>query len=103
TAFAQDTDPSPVSDELTRTLGGLVSATSHQLVLAAVQTVETLAKSVLALVATFYLLMSGPRVKKQVKSLLPPTYRQEFGPLSADIDRILGRFVRGEVLLIIVM
>src|SRR5205085_196187 len=94
TLFGQDIDLSPISDELARTLGGLISATSHQLVMAAVQTVETLAKSVLALVATFYLLMSGPRVKQGVRTLLPPRYRQEFGPLAADIDRILGRFVR---------
>jgi predicted PurR-regulated permease PerM len=103
TLLGQDIDLTPVSDELTRTLGGLVSATSHRLVEAAVQTVETLAKSVLALVATFYLLMAGPRVKHSVRSLLPPRYRREFGPLAADIDRILGRFVRGEVLLIVIM
>jgi predicted PurR-regulated permease PerM len=103
TVFGQDIDLSPVSDELTRTLGGLVSATSHQLVLAAVQTVETLAKSVLALVATFYLLMAGPRLKQSVRTNVPERYRREFGPLAGNIDRILGRFVRGEVLLIMIM
>ena len=103
TVLGQDIDLTPVSDELTRTLGGLVSTTSHRLVEAAVQTVETLAKSVLALVATFYLLMAGPRIKQSVRSLLPPRYRREFGPLAADVDRILGRFVRGEVLLIVIM
>src|SRR6266540_1916031 len=103
TVFGVDVDLSPVSDEITRAMASLVTAASHRLVETAVQTVETLAKSVLALVATFYLLMSGPRIKQGVRSLTPPRYRREFGPLVGEIDRILGRFVRGEVLLILIM
>ena len=103
TIFGVDVDLSPVSDEITRAMAGLVSAASHRLVETAVQTVEALAKGVLALVATFYLLMSGPRIKQGVRSLTPPRYRREFGPLVGEIDRILGRFVRGEVLLILIM
>jgi predicted PurR-regulated permease PerM len=103
TVFGAEVSLAPISDEITRTLAGLVSATSHRLVETAVQTVETLLKSLLALVATFYLLMAGDRIKHGVRNLTPPLYRREFGPLVAEMDRILGRFVRGELLLIIIM
>jgi predicted PurR-regulated permease PerM len=103
TVFGSEIDLSPVSEEVTRTLGGLVTAASHRLVEAAVHTVETLLQTILALVATFYLLMSGDRLTQAIRDLTPSPYREEFGPLVAEIDRILGRFVRGEVLLIIIM
>src|SRR5581483_4293669 len=93
----------PLSDELTSSLGGLVSSASHSLLATAVATVETLLKGILALVATFYLLMAGDHIPRAVRALTPPRYRQEFSPVVAEIDRILGRFVRGELLLILIM
>jgi predicted PurR-regulated permease PerM len=93
----------PISDEVTRTLTGLVTAASHRLVETAVATVETLLRLILALVATFYLLMSGDRIARGVRDLTPPAWRREFGPLVAESDRILGRFMRGQILLIVIM
>jgi predicted PurR-regulated permease PerM len=101
--FGAQVNLAPVADEITRTLGGLVTTASHRLVETAVSTVETLLRFILALVATFYLLMAGERIKHGIRNLTPPRYRQEFGPVVAEIDRILGRFVRGELLLIIIM
>ncbi|MBI3973915.1 MAG: AI-2E family transporter [Chloroflexi bacterium] len=101
--FGVEVEISPLSDELTRTLGGIVTTASHRLVETAVATVETLLKGILALVATFYLLMNGDRFRTGVRRLTPPRFRQEFGPVVSDIDRILGQFVRGEVLLIAIM
>ena len=101
--FGTEVSLAPVSDELTRTLGSLVTTASRQLVQTAVSTVETLLKGILSLVAAFYVLMNGDRIKRRVGQLTPPLYRQEFGPLVGEIDRILGRFVRGEVLLIVIM
>lgn len=103
TVFGAEVNLAPVADEITRTLGGLVTAASHRLVETALSTVETLLRFLLALVATFYLLMAGDRIKRGVRNLTPPRYRQEFGPVVAEIDRILGRFVRGELLLILIM
>jgi predicted PurR-regulated permease PerM len=103
TVFGAEVNLAPVADEITRTLGGLVTTASHRLVETAVSTVETLLRFILALVATFYLLMAGERIKHGIRNLAPPRYRQEFGPVVAEIDRILGRFVRGELLLIIIM
>lgn len=93
----------PLSDELTSSLSSLVSNASRSLLATAVATVETLLKGILALVATFYLLMEGNRIPRAVRALTPPRYRQEFSPVVAEIDRILGRFVRGELLLILIM
>jgi predicted PurR-regulated permease PerM len=101
--FGAEVDLRPISDELTRTLGGLVSAASHRLVETAVTTVETLLRLILALVATFYLLMSADRLKRGVTRLTPLPLRQEFGPVVAEIDRILGRYMRGQILLIAIM
>jgi predicted PurR-regulated permease PerM len=101
--FGVEVSLAPISDELTRTLGGLVTTASHRLVETAVNTVETLFKLILALVATFYLLMSVDRMKRTVAESVPPRVRQEFGPVVAEIDRILGRYMRGQILLILIM
>lgn len=103
TVFGAEVNVAPLADELTRALGALVAGASHRLVETVVSTVETLLKSLLALAATFYLLLGADRIKHGVHSLTPPRFRQEFGPVVAEIDRILGRFVRGEILLVIIM
>jgi predicted PurR-regulated permease PerM len=101
--FGVELNLAPISDELTRTLAGLATAASHRLVETAVTTVEALLKLILALVATFYLLMSVDHMKRTVAASVPPRVRQEFGPVVAEIDRILGRYMRGQILLIVIM
>jgi predicted PurR-regulated permease PerM len=93
----------PVADEITRSVAGLVGAASRSLVGLALHTVETLLKGLLALSAAFYLLLGADRLERGVRNLIPPRYRAELGPVVRDIDRVLGRFVRGEVVLIAVM
>lgn len=103
TVFGSEIDLGPLADEITRTLSGFISGISRNLVQTAVATVETLLKGVLALVVTFYLLMGGDRLLRALRDATPPAYREEFGPVIAEMDRILGQFVRGELLLVIIM
>jgi predicted PurR-regulated permease PerM len=93
----------PIADEITRSAAGMVGAASRSLVGLALHTVETLLKLLLALSAAFYLLLGADRLERGVRNLVPSRFRAELGPVVRDIDKVLGRFVRGEVVLIAVM
>lgn len=98
-----DVSIAPLVDEMTRSVGTVVSAVSRSLLDTAVATVETFFKGMLTLVITFYLLMGAERFKWWVGHHTPQPYRDELSPIVKDIDRILGRFLRGEVVLIVIM
>ncbi len=98
-----DVSIAPLVDEVTRSVGTVVSAVSRGLLDTAVATVETFFKGMLTLVITFYLLMGAERFKWWVGHHTPQPYRDELSPIVKDIDRILGRFLRGEVVLIVIM
>ena len=98
-----DVSIAPLVDEVTRSVGTVVSAVSRSLLDTAVATVETFFKGMLTLVITFYLLMGAERFKWWVSHHTPQPYRDELSPIVKEIDRILGRFLRGEVVLIVIM
>ena len=98
-----DVSIAPLVDEVTRSVGTVVSAVSRGLLDTAVATVETFFKGMLTLMITFYLLMGAERFKWWVGHHTPQPYRDELSPIVKDIDRILGRFLRGEVVLIVIM
>ena len=98
-----DVSIAPLVDEVTRSVGTVVSAVSRSLLDTAVATVETFFKGMLTLVITFYLLMGAERFKSWVGYHTPQPYRDELSPIVKEIDRILGRFLRGEVVLIVIM
>ena len=98
-----DVSIAPLVDEVTRSVGTVVSAVSRGLLDTAVATVETFFKGMLTLMITFYLLMGAERFKWWGGHHTPQPYRDELSPIVKDIDRILGRLLRGEVILIMIM
>ena len=54
-------------------------------------------------IATFFLLRDAPRLLQWFRRLLPPSQRNELLPLLAEVNVLLGRYVRGQLLLIGVM
>jgi predicted PurR-regulated permease PerM len=101
--FGVGVDLNTIADEATRALIAASREISMRAVSTLVNTVETVLKSVLALVIAFYLLVDFGRFRKAVRSALPPGARQELGVLVNDVDRVLGRFLRAEVVLVIIM
>ncbi len=96
-------DLNALADEATRALVAGGREASVRIVGTVVNTVETILKSVLALVIAFYLLVDFARFRKAVRSALPPGPRHELGALVNEVDRVLGQFLRAEVILVIIM
>lgn len=101
--FGLTVDLNAIADEVTRAVVATAREASLQVVETAVHTVETILKSVLALVIAFYLLVDFGRFRRRLGGALPPTSRGELGALVNEVDRVLGQFLRAEVLLVIIM
>jgi predicted PurR-regulated permease PerM len=55
------------------------------------------------LIATFFLLRDAPRLFQWFRRILPASQRNELIPLVAQVNTLLGRYVRGQMFLIGVM
>jgi predicted PurR-regulated permease PerM len=55
------------------------------------------------LIATFFLLRDAPRLFQWFRRILPASQRNELIPLVAQVNGVLGRYVRGQIFLIGVM
>jgi predicted PurR-regulated permease PerM len=55
------------------------------------------------LIATFFLLRDAPRLFQWFRRILPASQRNELIPLFAQVNAVLGRYVRGQMFLIGVM
>jgi len=55
------------------------------------------------LIATFFLLLDAPRLFQWFRRILPASQRNELIPLFAQVNTLLGRYVRGQMFLIGVM
>lgn len=55
------------------------------------------------LIATFFLLRDWPRLISWIGRLAPRTHRHELAPLGQQVNALLGRYVRGQMLLILIM
>jgi predicted PurR-regulated permease PerM len=69
----------------------------------AIHVVEILLKFLLCLFATFYLLLESNRFGIWARRMVPAPYRQEISVLGGQIDRMVGRFIRGQLMLVIIM
>jgi predicted PurR-regulated permease PerM len=91
-----------VVDQLVRAANGYTSNTKsagHLLVNA----FETLLEVFLFLVSTFYLLMDATRIKKSVCDAIPELYREELVALGTQINVTWQQYIRGELLLFVIM
>lgn len=64
---------------------------------------ETLIFTLVYLIITFYLLLQANHLKEWAVGLIPLPYRQEICELGHQIDRVLGAYVRGQLMLIVIM
>lgn len=65
--------------------------------------VELLLKFLLCLFATFYLLLESNRFGAWARRMVPAPYRNEVAVLGGQIDRMVGRFIRGQLMLVVIM
>jgi predicted PurR-regulated permease PerM len=55
------------------------------------------------LIATFFFLRDWPRLIAWIKGLVPAVYRLELLPLGEQVRILLGRYVRGQLVLVVIM
>ncbi|WP_029215646.1 AI-2E family transporter [Kallotenue papyrolyticum] len=64
---------------------------------------ERLVLLLVFLVVTFYLLLEADQLTEHVYALIPAPYRGEIRELGRSIDRVLGAYIRSQLLLIVIM
>src|SRR3989475_12892984 len=55
------------------------------------------------LIATFFFLRDAPRLFDWIRRLIPSSQRAEIVPLLGEVNALLGRYVRGQLFLVLVM
>lgn len=96
-------EPQVLVNEITRNLQNLVGYLTSHAIPAVVNLVEALGQLMLYLIATFYLLRMWPSLCETVRRLIPRPYQRELLSLGAAIDRVVGAYIRGQLVLIGVM
>jgi len=87
-------------DEALQTVGTFITSHALPVFFGALRYV---AKILLFLFATFYFLLDADRMGALAKKLLPLPIKGELVQLAADVDDVLGRWVRGQLLLVVIM
>jgi predicted PurR-regulated permease PerM len=64
---------------------------------------ETAIYMLIYLIVTFYLLLQSRELKHWTVRHIPVPYRAEIGALGGQIDRVLSAYIRGQLLLIVIM
>ncbi|MBA3944378.1 MAG: AI-2E family transporter [Herpetosiphonaceae bacterium] len=90
-------------DDLVRWLTTLITDIPKNLPNLVIGVIERLILWLVFLVVTFYLLLQGERVVNSVYTLVPPPHREEIRELGQSVDRVLGAYIRSQIILIMVM
>ncbi|WP_298402062.1 AI-2E family transporter [uncultured Chloroflexus sp.] len=83
-----------------RDIAGWLSGNVPKIVFSALESVIYL---LVYLIITFYLLLQAPQLKEWVCKLIPAPYRREIGYLGYQIDRVFSAYIRGQLILIVIM
>ncbi len=89
--------------ELSSVVGQGIETLRSGAIPAVLGVVESLVRVVIYFIATFYFLLHGRRFVDGFRSLFVPPYRQEVDRLLAEVDWILGAYIRGQGILILIM
>jgi predicted PurR-regulated permease PerM len=93
----------PLEEQLigaVRDFGARLSGSVPRLVFSAL---ETVIFALVYLIITFYLLLQAGQLKQWAVSLVPPPHRAEVGALGTQIDGVFGAYIRGQLILIVIM
>jgi predicted PurR-regulated permease PerM len=96
-------DLAPLEEQLINTatdLGRTLSEGVPHLVFSAL---ETAIYILIYLIVTFYLLLQSRELKHWTVRHIPTSYRAEIGALGSQIDRVLSSYIRGQLMLIVIM
>ena len=95
-------DPSSLTPEIQGAIRDSMSSIGRQAVPFVVRAFGSLVQILLFLIATFYLALDIERIGPAVVNFMPRRWRRDVIPLFADMESILGRYMRGQALLILI-
>lgn len=101
--FGYSLDSQTLIVELTNSAQSIFGYLSGHAIPVVVSAFTFLGKLLMFLFVTFYLLLDGHRLGAFVRRAIPAAARDEITDLGVCIDHMLGRWVRGELLLVVIM
>lgn len=93
----------PAEQDIAKWFGGLASTLSVSVPNLVFGFIERLILLIIYLVVTFYLLLQADQLVEAFYGLIPTPYRGEIRELGHSIDRVLGAYIRSQLLLIVLM
>lgn len=96
-------DSTTLAREITAGLQKLGSLASEYALPVFFGVLELITHALLFLLALFYFLLEADRIGSFLRSLLPASASDEILRICEDIDDVLGRWVRGQLLLVLIM
>lgn len=96
-------DLSPLEEQIIRTITDIGRTFSEGVPELVFSALETALYTLVYLVVTFYLLLQSHELSRWAVNLIPPPYRAEICGLGNQIDQVMGAYIRGQILLIVIM
>lgn len=96
-------DLTPLEEQLIGTITDIGRTMSEGVPHLVFSALETALYTLVYLIVTFYLLLQSQDLSRWVVQLIPPPFRAEICELGSQIDQVLGAYIRGQLLLIVIM
>lgn len=93
----------PLEEQLISTISDIGRTLSGNVPGLVFSALETVIFTLVYLIVTFYLLLQAIQLKTWAVQLIPSPYRLELCDLGRQIDRVLGAYIRGQLMLIVIM
>ncbi len=86
-------------EELTRRAESIGTAIIQNALVVVTQVASGVASALVVIILSFYIMMDGKKVTKQVLALIPTQYYDELSVAGKSIERTFGGFIRGQLLM----
>lgn len=96
-------DLQPVEEQVIKTVSDLGRTLSESVPHLVFSALEIAIYTLVYLIVTFYLLLQSQELSAWAVRLIPPPYRAEVCDLGHQIDQVLSAYIRGQLLLIVIM
>lgn len=96
-------DMRPAEEDVVKWFTDIASELSASVPELVLGVIERLILLLIYLVVTFYLLLQADQLAEALYGLIPAPYRTEIRELGRSIDRVLGAYIRSQLLLIMLM
>lgn len=93
----------PLEQQVITAISELGRTLSEQVPHLVFSALETVIFTLVYLIITFYLLLESAQLQQWAIGLVPALYRSEIGGLGHQIDQVFAAYVRGQLVLIVIM